>query len=135
MARYPCCCGEVESAVLVHRDLDLVQRLLRDQLSDDFESIRVDSEEEYQAIVEFINRIQPRLVKRVKLYTKDQPILEAYGVQVEIDKAIKPRVWLKSGGYLVINQTEALVAIDVNTGKFVGRGSGRLDHTHESRSS
>ena len=114
---------------LVHRDLDLVQRLLRDQLSEDFESIRVDSEEEYQAIVEFVNRIQPRLVKRVKLYTKEQPILEAYGVQVEIDKAIKPRVWLKSGGYLVINQTEALVAIDVNTGKFVGRGSGRLEDT------
>jgi len=114
---------------LVHRDLDLVQRLLRDQLSGEFESIRVDSEEEYQAIVEFINRIQPALVKRVKLYTKEQPILEAYGVQVEIDKAIKPRVWLKSGGYLVINQTEALVAIDVNTGKFVGRGSGRLEDT------
>ncbi len=114
---------------LVHKDLDLVQRLLRDQLSGDFESIRVDSEEEYQEIVEFINRIQPALVKRVKLYTKEQPILEAYGVQVEIDKAIKPRVWLKSGGYLVINQTEALVAIDVNTGKFVGRGSGRLEDT------
>jgi Rne/Rng family ribonuclease len=118
-----------KAPALVHRDLDLVQRLLRDQLSDDFESIRVDSEEEYQAIVEFINRIQPRLVKRVKLYTKEQPILEAYGVQIEIDKAIKPRVWLKSGGYLVINQTEALVAIDVNTGKFVGRGSGRLEDT------
>lgn len=118
-----------KAPALVHKDLDLVQRLLRDQLSDDFESIRVDSEEEYQAIVEFINRIQPKLVKRVKLYTKDQPILEAYGVQAEIDKAIKPRVWLKSGGYLVINQTEALVAIDVNTGKFVGRGSGRLEDT------
>jgi Rne/Rng family ribonuclease len=118
-----------KAPTLVHRDLDLVQRLLRDQLSDDFESIRVDSEEEYQGIVEFINRIQPRLVKRVKLYTRDQPILEAFGVQVEIDKAIKPRVWLKSGGYLVINQTEALVAIDVNTGKFVGRGSGRLEDT------
>jgi ribonuclease G len=118
-----------KAPALVHRDLDLVQRLLRDQLSDDFESIRVDSEEEYQAIVEFVNRIQPRLVKRVKLYTKEQPILEAYGVQAEIDKAIKPRVWLKSGGYLVINQTEALVAIDVNTGKFVGRGSGRLEDT------
>ena len=114
---------------LVHRDLDLVQRLLRDQLADDFEAIRVDSEDEYQRIVEFINRIQPRLVKRVKLYTREQPILEAYAVQSEIDKAIKPRVWLKSGGYLVINQTEALVAIDVNTGKFVGRGSGRLEDT------
>jgi ribonuclease G len=118
-----------KAPALVHRDLDLVQRLLRDQLSDDFDGIRVDSEEEYQAIVEFINRIQPRLVKRVKLYTKEQPILEHYGVQAEIDKAIKPRVWLKSGGYLVINQTEALVAIDVNTGKFVGRGSGRLEDT------
>jgi ribonuclease G len=109
--------------------LDLVQRILRDQLSDDFTAIRVDSEEEYQGIVEFINRIQPRLVRRVKLYTRDRPILEAFGVQAEIDKAIKPRVWLKSGGYLVINQTEALVAIDVNTGKFVGRGGGRLEDT------
>jgi ribonuclease G len=116
-------------ATMVHKDLDLVQRILRDQLSDEFAAIRVDSEEEYEAIVEFINRIQPRMVKRVKLYTRDQPILEAYGVQAEIDKAIKPRVWLKSGGYLVINQTEALVAIDVNTGKFVGRGSGRLEDT------
>src|SRR5205814_659362 len=114
---------------LVHKDLDLVQRLLRDQLAEDFEAIRVDSEEEYQTIVEFINRIQPRMVKRVKLYTREQPILEAYGVQGEIDKAIKPRVWLKSGGYLVNNQTEALVEIDVNTGKFVGRGSGRLENT------
>jgi ribonuclease G len=116
-------------ASLVHRDLDLVQRILRDQLSDDFAAIRVDSEEEYESIVEFVNRIQPRMVKRVKLYTREQPILEAFGVQAEIDKAIKPRVWLKSGGYLVINQTEALVAIDVNTGKFVGRGSGRLEDT------
>ncbi|MCA1573571.1 MAG: Rne/Rng family ribonuclease, partial [Acidobacteria bacterium] len=116
-------------ASLVHRDLDLVQRILRDQLSDDFSAIRVDSEEEYARIVEFVNRIQPRMVKRIKLYTKEQPILEAYGVQAEIDKAIKPRVWLRSGGYLVINQTEALVAIDVNTGKFVGRGSGRLEDT------
>jgi ribonuclease G len=116
-------------ATMVHKDLDLVQRILRDQLSDDFAAIRVDSEEEYEAIVDFVNRIQPRMVKRVKLYTRDQPILETYGVQAEIDKAIKPRVWLKSGGYLVINQTEALVAIDVNTGKFVGRGSGRLEDT------
>lgn len=116
-------------ATVVHKDLDLVQRLLRDQLSEDFEAIRVDTEEEYQRIVEFVNRIQPRMVRRVKLYTRDQPILEAFGVQAEIDKAIKPRVWLKSGGYLVINQTEALVAIDVNTGKFVGRGSGRLEDT------
>lgn len=114
---------------LVHKDLDLVQRILRDQLSEDFTAIRIDTEDEYQSVVEFVNRMQPRLVKRVKLYTRDEPILEAYGVQAEIDKAIKPRVWLRSGGYLVINQTEALVSIDVNTGKFVGRGATRLEDT------
>ncbi|HKY30500.1 MAG TPA: Rne/Rng family ribonuclease [Pyrinomonadaceae bacterium] len=120
---------KAKPASLVHRDLDLVQRILRDQLSDDFTAIRVDSEEEYERIVEFVNRIQPRMVRKVKLYTGEEPILEKYSVQAEIDKAIKPRVWLKSGGYLVINQTEALVAIDVNTGKFVGRGGGRLEDT------
>lgn len=118
-----------KSPALVHQDLDLVQRLLRDQLSDDFTAVRVDSEEEYLRIIEFVNRIAPRLVKRVKLYTRDEPILDAYGVQEEVEKALKPRVWLKSGGYLVINQTEALVAIDVNTGKFVGKGNARLEDT------
>lgn len=117
------------SPSLVHQDLDLVQRILRDQLSDDFTAIRVDSEEEYLRTVEFINLIQPRSVGRIKLYTRDEPILDYYGVQEEIDKALKPRVWLKSGGYLVINQTEALVAIDVNTGKFVGKGNARLEDT------
>lgn len=120
---------KAKSPAMVHQDLDIIQRLLRDQLSDEFTAIRVDSEEEYLRTVEFVNRIQPRMVNRVKLYTRDQPILETYGVQEEIDKALKPRVWLKSGGYLVINQTEALVAIDVNTGKFVGKGNARLEDT------
>ncbi|HKV37592.1 MAG TPA: Rne/Rng family ribonuclease, partial [Blastocatellia bacterium] len=117
-----------KSPALIHRDLDLVQRILRDHLSDEFTAIRVDNETEYARLVEFVNRIQPKLVKRVKLYVGDQPILEKYGVQQEVDKALKPRVWLKSGGYIVINQTEALVAIDVNTGKFVGK-SDRLEDT------
>ena len=120
---------KAKSPAMVHQDLDLVQRLLRDHLSEDFTAIRVDSEEEYLRTVEFINRMQPRMVNRVKLYTRDEPILDAYGVQEEIDKALKPRVWLRSGGYLVINQTEALVAIDVNTGKFVGKGNARLEDT------
>jgi ribonuclease G len=120
---------KTKAPALVHRDLDLVQRILRDQLSEDFTAIRIDAEDEYQRIVEFVNRMQPRMVKKVKLYTREEPILEAYGVQAEIDKAIKPRVWLRSGGYLVINQTEALVSIDVNTGKFVGRGATRLEDT------
>jgi ribonuclease G len=117
------------SPALIHQDLDLVQRILRDQLSDEFTAIRVDSEEEYLRTVEFINLIYPKMVNRIKLYTRDEPILDYYGVQEEIDKALKPRVWLKSGGYLVINQTEALVAIDVNTGKFVGKGNARLEDT------
>ena len=120
---------KAKSPAMVHQDLDLVQRLLRDQLSDSFTAIRVDSEEEYLRTVEFINRIHPRMVNRVKLYTREEPILDTYNVQEEIDKALKPRVWLKSGGYLVINQTEALVAIDVNTGKFVGKGNARLEDT------
>ncbi len=118
-----------KSPAMVHQDLDLVQRLLRDQLSEDFTAIRVDSEEEYLRTVEFMERMAPRMVNRVKLYTRDEPILDYYNVQEEIDKALKPRVWLKSGGYLVINQTEALVSIDVNTGKFVGKGNQRLEDT------
>lgn len=120
---------KAKSPALIHKDLDIIQRLLRDQISDEFTAIRVDSEEEYLRIIEFINRIQPQLVKRVKFHTIDQPILDTYAVSEEIDKALKHRVWLKSGGYLVINQTEALIAIDVNTGKFVGRGNARLEDT------
>ena len=117
-----------KAPAIVHRDLDLVQRILRDQLSSDFNAIRVDNEFEFERIVDFVNRFAPKLVHRVKLYTKDNPILDEHGVQPEIDKAVKPRVWLKSGGYIVINQTEALVAFDVNTGKFVGK-SNRLEDT------
>ena len=110
------------------RELDLVQRLLRDHMSSDFSVIRVDDPGEYASIVEFINRFQPKLVDRVRLYTRNRPIFEEYNIQPEIEAALKPRVWLKSGGFIVINQTEALVAIDVNTGKFVGK-SNRLEDT------
>ena len=79
--------------------------------------------------MDLIARIMPNLASRVKLYTKDYPIFEEYGVQAEIDKALKSKVWLKSGGSIVINQTEALVAIDVNTGRYVGKRTGRLEDT------
>lgn len=111
----------VRAPQLVHRELDLVERILRDRLSDDFTAIRVDDEDDYARIVNFVARLQPRWLNRVKLHTRPTPIFEDYGIQAEIEKAIRPRVWLKSGGYIVINQTEALVAIDVNTGKFVGK--------------
>ncbi len=112
----------------IHSDLGLVERVLRDQLSDDFKAIRLDSEIEYAKVLDFVSKFQPSLVNRVKLHLKNTPIFEEYGLQQEIDKAMRSKVWLKSGGYIVVNQTEALVAIDVNTGKFVGK-SNRLEDT------
>jgi Rne/Rng family ribonuclease len=118
-----------KAPALLHRDLNLVERILRDYVSDDFTGIWIDNEEEYGKIVEFVSRFQPKLVSKVKLYTKETPIFEEFGIQHELDKALRAKVWLKSGGYIVINHTEALVAIDVNTGKFVGKGSTRLEDT------
>src|SRR6266850_2163664 len=120
---------ERKAPALLHRDLDLVERMLRDYVSDDFTAIWIDNEEEYGKVVEFVSRFQPKLVSKVKLYTKETPIFEEFGIQHELDKALRAKVWLKSGGYIVINHTEALVAIDVNTGKFVGKGSTRLEDT------
>ena len=118
-----------KAPALLHRDLNLVERILRDHLSNDYTAIWIDNEEEYTKVLEFVGRFQPALANRVKLYTKDTPIFEELGIQQEIDKSLRPKVWLKSGGYIVINHTEALVAIDVNTGKFVGKGSTRLEDT------
>jgi len=114
---------------VLFQEQSLVTKLLRDLLTDDYTAIRIDSPLEHRRVVALIERIMPNLLPRVKLYTKDYPILEEYGVQAEIDKALRSKVWLKSGGYLVINQTEALVAIDVNTGRYVGKRTGRLEDT------
>ena len=115
---------------VVYREQSLVSKLLRDLLTDEFQAIRIDNPQEYQRVLELVERIMPDLAPRVKLYTKPYPILEEYGVQAEIEKALKSKVWLKSGGSIVINQTEALVAIDVNTGRYVGKKSaGRLEDT------
>jgi len=113
---------------LIYHDLSVVERVLRDQVTSDFSAIWVDTEQEYERILRFANRFQPPLVKRVKLYTKETPLFEQFGLNEEINKALKSKVWLKSGGYIVINQTEALVAIDVNTGKYVGK-TARLEDT------
>ncbi len=114
---------------VIYREQGLVSTLLRDLLSEDFTTIRVDTEEDHQEVRDVLERIMPNLLGRVKRYTKDFPIFEEYGVQAEIDKALRSKVWLKSGGYIVINQTEALVAIDVNTGRYVGKRNGRLEDT------
>src|SRR5205814_1052682 len=114
----------------VYREQSLVGKLLRDLLTDEFQAIRIDNAQEHQRVLELIERILPNLAPKVKLYSKPFPIFEEYGVQAEIDKALKSKVWLKSGGSIVINQTEALVAIDVNTGRYVGKkSSGRLEDT------
>ncbi len=117
-----------KAPALIYHDLNVVERVLRDQVSSDFSVIWVDTEQEYERILRFANRFQPALVKRVKLYTKETPLYDQFGLNEELNKALKSKVWLKSGGYIVINQTEALVAIDVNTGKYVGK-TARLEDT------
>jgi ribonuclease G len=113
---------------LLHYDLGIVQRILRDQVTDEFKAIWVDNEDLYESVVTFMQRFQPALVNRVKMYTRSAPIFDAFNITQELEKALRPKVWLKSGGYIVINQTEALVAIDINTGKYVGK-SNRLEDT------
>jgi ribonuclease G len=117
-----------KAPALIYHDLNLVERILRDQVTTSFSAIWVDSEQEYERVLRFVSRFQPSLVKRVKLYTKDAPLFEQFSISEEINKALKSKVWLKSGGYIVINQTEALVAIDINTGKYVGK-TARLEDT------
>ncbi|MEQ1869755.1 MAG: Rne/Rng family ribonuclease [Vicinamibacterales bacterium] len=115
---------------VVYREQSVVGKLLRDLLTEDFQAIRIDNPQEYQRVVETVERILPGLSSKVTLYNNPFPIFDEYGVQAEIDKALKSKVWLKSGGSIVINQTEALVAIDVNTGRYVGKkSSGRLEDT------
>jgi ribonuclease G len=114
--------------LLLHHDLDIVERTLRDQFTEDFKAIWVDNEELYESVLRFVQRFQPSLVTRVKLYTRPEPIFDAFNITAELERALRPKVWLKSGGHIVINQTEALVAVDVNTGKYVGR-SNRLEDT------
>ncbi|MGE3401034.1 MAG: ribonuclease E/G [Vicinamibacterales bacterium] len=119
-----------KAPAVVYQEQSLVAKLLRDLLTDDFSAIRIDSAVEHRRVLELIERIMPSLAPKVKLYDKEYPIFEEYGVQAELDKALRSKVWLKSGGSIVINQTEALVAIDVNTGRYVGKKSaGRLEDT------
>ncbi|HWW23154.1 MAG TPA: Rne/Rng family ribonuclease [Edaphobacter sp.] len=117
-----------KSPALIYHDLNLVERILRDQVTDTFSAIWVDTESEYERVLRFLQRFQPSLIRRVKLYTKETPLFEQFGITEEINKALRSKVWLKSGGSIVINQTEALVAIDINTGKYVGK-TARLEDT------
>jgi ribonuclease G len=106
---------------LLHREAALVQRLLRDILNEDIASIRLDTQKEFERTLDLVTQLQPEMAPRVRLFTKSQNVFEEHGVSPELERALRPRVSLASGGYIVINQTEALVAIDVNTGRYVGK--------------
>ncbi len=105
---------------LVHQDLPLTQRTIRDQLKDNIERVRIDSRKSWDQCHSFAARFNPGLASRVEYYPGERPIFDLYGVEDEIQRALQRKVPLKSGGYLIIDQTEAMTTIDVNTGSFVG---------------
>jgi ribonuclease G len=105
----------------LYEDLDLVLRSARDLVTPELEEIYIDDEGEYERLTRFMRRFMPRYTDRVKRYPGPDPIFDAYGVEIELNRALGRKVWLKSGGYLIIDQTEALTAIDVNTGRYVGK--------------
>jgi ribonuclease G len=106
---------------ILHRDLDLVLKTLRDIFTPDIDRLLTDSVEEYERCLEFVDTLLPKLTPKTKLYLKNRPIFDYFNIEPQIDKALKRKVWLRSGGYIVIDEAEALVAIDVNTGKYVGK--------------
>lgn len=111
----------LSAPALVHQDLDLIFRVIRDIFSDEVSHFIIDSPTEYERCLEYVDSLQPDLKSRMFLYTEEMPIFKSFGIEKEIEKALRRKVWLKSGGYIVIEETEALVSIDVNTGKYVGK--------------
>lgn len=114
---------QVGAPVLLHYDMDLVLRTVRDLFSADTHRLVVDSPRDHQRILDFVDTVMPRLKPRIELYTEAEPIFDRFGIETQIAKALERKVWLKSGGYIVIEHTEALTVIDVNTGRFVGKKS------------
>jgi ribonuclease G len=112
---------KLPAPALLHTDLDLIFRTVRDLFTKDVEKLVIDSKQEYERIREFVGTYLPSFISRVVLWDKDEPIFDAYGLEMEISKAKNRRVWLKSGGYVVIDRAEALTVIDVNTGRYVGK--------------
>src|SRR5262245_39216600 len=106
---------------LVHADLDLLLRAVRDLFTSDIDRLAIDDKEAHQRVVEFVTGLMPRLAPRVHLYEGVTPIFDQHGVETKIARALDRRVWLKSGGYLIFDQTESLTTVDVNTGRYVGK--------------
>ena len=106
---------------LIYNDLDLLLRTVRDMFTPDVDKLIIDSRPEYDRIKKFIAAFMPDFAGQIELYTSAEPIFDGYGIEIEIDRALERKVWLKSGGYLIVDEMEALTAIDVNTGRFVGK--------------
>lgn len=106
---------------LLYSDLDLVFRSVRDLMSQDVERLIIDSQEEYNRIIEFVKTYFEKLLDKIEFYEEPEPLFDAFAIELDISRAIGRKVWLKSGGYIVVDQTEAMTVIDVNTGKFVGK--------------
>jgi ribonuclease G len=111
----------VSAPVLLYSDLDIVLRSVRDLMGQDIDRLVIDSPDDMESVKEFVSNYFPKLLNKIELYDGTEPLFEAYGIEMDISRALGRRVWLKSGGYIVIDQTEAMTVIDVNTGKFVGK--------------
>jgi ribonuclease G len=112
---------DVSAPSLVYEDLNSTLRAIRDWVNEDIDRIIVDTRYHYNELIAFAERFMPALIEKIELYQGDIPVFDAYGLSSELTRSLERRVWLKSGGYIVIDQAEALVAIDVNTGRFVGK--------------
>ncbi len=113
--------NQVPAPACLHEELDIVLRTLRDMFVDDVDRIIIDSKKEHKQILRFLDIFNPALKRVVKFYKGREPIFDTYGVEMEINRALGRRVWLKSGGYIIVDQAEALTVIDVNTGRYVGK--------------
>lgn len=113
--------GKGTNPALLYKDLSISLRAVRDLFTREVDRLIIDSEEEYESIMAFIKTFAPRLKYSVELYEGRDPIFDAFGIEIEISRALGKKIWLKSGGYIVIEDTEALTAIDVNTGSYVGK--------------
>jgi len=118
-----------KAPTILYSELDLVLKTARDLFTDDIEKIVIDDKDQYARLVRFIEMFLPERVKDIELYSGDEPMFDAYGIEDEIGRALSRKVPLPSGGYLIIDQAEALTAIDVNTGRYVGKGSKDLEET------
>jgi ribonuclease G len=112
---------DADKPTLIHSEKDLLKRIVRDALTDDIDKIVIDSKKEFEKLTKYISAYLPKSQTKIELYEGDVPIFQAYNCEKEIEKAYKKKIWMKCGGYIVIEQTEALVAIDINTGRHMGK--------------